>query len=770
MMRMLYANIDGQWAKAEWAGGKGGRYVPLEGEALEWLRYVLADGRFSQDVMYLLAEDDGDWIAAGNIVPLEPASKRYKNKVLTVTPPSGRSIEFQHDNDGWLDSLAKSSKVPLAVAVVDDVPTLVWLNDGGYDGWRNERAEADHARQLGKKHTSGEFFINPYSFVPLPERMHRARPRGHACLAPDGLSGWFNWVLTMRTELLLAADQPGLDDQLLSYPGSSLRGALRSLHEAMAGGCMRILDDSYVPVHREPMNAYRDGKDQLAVVRAIDPITHAVTSVEVAKRTCWVELGVLQGAAPQGPLHSGKECSVNPSHIVHSAASKRYEVRVPGSVTQGTGWMMHITDANARQDGHQYLAAVGEFTGDPQNLRPISASTWTRFVKACEGSGDMVGVHGAPDTAMTSPGQGDWPGVNVRHRGVHVGRRRKVDGWLAVGDTVWLSADGDLKMAAIWRRHGRHSVADRMDSAFLPCKDPKDLCPTCAVFGSIRADRSDDHEQAGYRTHVHVGWAVSSETVRSVERCLPPLRAPKPSAGGFYLEAPSAKDGSASTDPGHEVAAHWREKEERKGGPGLRRVRGRKFYWHGQQPGGRQVAQEHNATQHNRAMAIPAGTVLRARVTFDNLDMEQLGWLLAAAQPSTLLGGEAFVHIGGGKPLGYGTAHPEIEDLHVFDAASRYGTGTSPVTQAQAIASIAGLVDRRGLAQVHQALRRLLGPDTVSADRLSYPTTEPFSAQGGTEFDASFKWFAKHSGGRYGDLVPLPDATDRDPFLRGAGQ
>ena len=60
----------------------------------------------------------------------------------------------------------------------------------------------------------------------------------------------------------------------------------------------------------------------------------------------------------------------------------------------------------------------------------------------------------------------------------------------------------------------------------------------------------------------------------------------------------------------------------------------------------------------------------------------------------------------------------------------------------------------------------MLAPDTVPADRIWYPPAENFRQrdQVKTEgnrryypFDRSFTWFARHSGGRCGDLVPLLD-------------
>lgn len=773
-MKALYRRIDGRWARAEWNGGEGGRYRYPPSAELELFELILenseADGLAEAE--FFLCDTD-EMV----VVPFLPARKKFRGRKVICTSPDGSAeVIFDEASQEWLSSLANTLSVCLAIAHDGTASRLVWLDDGGKAAWIDTRQRADLVKQerltrkaqsalqsaLQGRVNSGDYFVNPYSFCPLPDRIHRSAPRDHNRLATDGVSGWFDWVLTLRTDLLLPQDQPAVSDELLAYPGASLRGALRSLHEAIAGGCMRVLDESFVPVHRDPMNAYRHGKDRLAIVHEIDPITHAVTQIELLEEVCWVEKSVMQSAGIAA-LGSGQVFHLDETKIRFNGDNRRDEVRTPGAAGPGTDWVMHLTESMPLRDQRHYCVAVGKQTGRAANLRQISAQQWADFVDACDGSRDMVGVTRAPDTALAAPGTRGWPGMNVRHGGKLVGRRRQVDGWLAKGDTVWLSRDGALKMAVIWRSHGEHPVSERVNPEHLPCSDPGLLCPTCAVFGAIGSARTGSNERAGYRSHVHVGWASTDAEVSSSPRALPPLRSPKPSSGGFYLEAPLAQDRRADKGEDHVIASHWRGQRNSAGEPLA--IRGRKFYWHGQEPGGRQQPRAHNADQHGLAQAIPAGTVLRARVSFDNLDVEQLGWLLAAAQPRDLFEGGGMIHLGGGKPLGYGTAVPEIENIRIFDAAERYGVGSTTLTHEQALDYVKALVDDRGLGLTHRALKQLLDPETVTASRINYPTARPFGARGTAAFDKAFEWFSTHSGGREGDLVPLPDAWEIDQYL-----
>lgn len=794
-------NADG-WLVAPWAGGLGGSYEASDDPA--WLDAVAADALGADpvpqgDAFFIGLTEDG---MVSELLPLSVANKQLQQGTLTATDPtqgdqcsvdeklvgtwlqsltSGLYKALSEDRRArapraWLQSLA-NGPTRLAVVARDGHSILAWLEDGGREGWlaereRGERHQLETAQrtEAKRKLDSGDAFINPYSFVPLPQEITRSAPRGHHDGAA-GLSGWFDWELTLQTDLLLPQGVSA-SDEVLSYPGSALRGALRSLHETVAGGCMRVLDESYVPVHREPMNAYHDGSDLLAVVREIDPMTHAVTKVEVVDRVYWVPIQVLQ--AGLGALYSGMTLRLDTSTAAPVPVKNRWEVAAPGSATPGSDYVMHITAAGARRPNHTYYVAVGRLSG---RNTAITDSTWQQFITACEGSQDLVGATAMGDTSGEVPGAGDWPAADVRYDGTYIGKRRRTDGWLGVGDTVWLTGGTrtrprELKMATIWRSRGDLDlpVSKRMPTDLLPCSSPTHLCPTCAVFGSIRADRSDDHEQAAYRTHINVGWARSvtvdgtDAAVSSETRGLPPLRSPKPSSGGFYLDAPTARYRRASTAKDHVPQFHWRNQPDESGQP--RRIRGRKYYWHGQADGGRQTPRNHNTDQHGEAQSVDAGVILRARITFDNLDAEQLGWLLVAAQPDQLFGETCHIHLGGGKPLGYGTAAPRIENLVLFEPAERYGGATTTtVTRAQAIEQVAGLVTVRGLTETHRALARLLRPDAVDADRISYPTSEPFSRQATKAFAESFGWFGKHSGGRIGDLVPLPEASNLDQYL-----
>jgi hypothetical protein len=124
-------------------------------------------------------------------------------------------------------------------------------------------------------------FVNPYAFVRHVPELARKSPAGHAQMADGQLSGVLKVTLTARTPLLIGGyGKPGQEgceiprrkDGTAMVPGSGVMGAVRSLHEALTGSCLRVLNTDFVPVHRHPASTSvtTDVDLRLAVVTKVD--------------------------------------------------------------------------------------------------------------------------------------------------------------------------------------------------------------------------------------------------------------------------------------------------------------------------------------------------------------------------------------------------------------------------------------------------------------------------------------------------------------------
>lgn len=664
------------------------------------------------------------------------------------------------------------------------------------------RKKAGEIREKLKEfHDGGKAFINPYTFVPLPDKVKRDKPHGHARAVEGGLTGYLDVEFAFRSPLMMPVDwnTPGETtvtgtriEERVTVPGSSVRGAVRSLFEVISSSCLSILDPDYRPAHRASLEMRPDKR--LAVVDEVDS-DGKVISVLPTSKVVWIRAEALWhlfgGAAG---LRSGVRISLDENAIYERSFGgdkgkpvKREQLKPEGEPTlkKGGDWVVHVADAGTKGDhpaDHIYVA-VGKLETTPIRLGEM---TWEDYRELCRYSVDVTGGKLAPSAPAWDAEEWAGVAVMVRHtdrNGGHVvtaiGKRRKSDGALAPGDSVWITTRSEggervvtgLTMSSSWRELGKGPIRNRLpDESLLPCRDPDELCPACATFGFIEAraegQRRDQAEHNAYASHLRFGAFETDAPVPLRLVLPPPTRSPRPSAGAFYLEPLTAEGENREAGVAElgKPASRWGGQLD---SSGMRRIAGRKFYWHGQEPKDttltpRQVRRAHypkeGAPDCQETMRwITEGTpVLKGRIHFENIDARQLGLLMLALEPRELakragitVNGELATHLGGGKGLGFGTAVGRITATCIQDAAGRYRAGAGKVE-----------VDPWGAAmQVIDpdvpwitGLVKALGTESVPADRIWYPTMGNFTQRDSDvqqkKFDKSFEYYARFSGGK----------------------
>ena len=425
------------------------------------------------------------------------------------------------------------------------------------------RKKAGETREKLKEfHDGGNAFINPYTFVPLPDKVKRDKPHGHARAVEGGLTGYLDVEFAFRSPLMMPVDWNIPEEttatgtrieERVTVPGSSVRGAVRSLFEVISSSCLSILDPDYRPAHRASLEMRPD--KQLAVVDEVDS-DGKVISVLPTSRVVWIRAEALwrlfDGAAG---LRSGVRISLDEQAIYERSFGgnkgkpvKREQLKPEGesTLTEGGDWVVHVADAGTKGDhpaDHIYVA-VGKLETTPIRLGEM---TWEDYRELCRYSVDVTGGELAP--SAPSWDAEEWAGVAVlvRHRsGTTIGKRRKSDGALAPGDSVWITTGSEggervvagLTMSSSWRELGKGPIRDRLpDESLLPCRDPDELCPACATFGFIEAraegQRRDQAEHNAYASHLRFG-AFETDAPVPLRLVLPPnTRYPRTSAGAF---------------------------------------------------------------------------------------------------------------------------------------------------------------------------------------------------------------------------------------------
>ncbi|MEU3049548.1 TIGR03986 family CRISPR-associated RAMP protein [Streptomyces sp. NPDC006984] len=581
-------------------------------------------------------------------------------------------------------------------------------------------------------------FVNPYTFVSLPkgepEAGWRCEPAGHERLAAECYSGVVEVELTARSPLLLRQVYAGADGSFprravagfegrVPYlPGSSLAGAVRSLHETLAGGCLRVFNGGFRPGYRDQVRARPPGW-RLARVDEVDEDGRPTRMQLCPQAPVWVESAALHRALGGAEhLRTGARVTVDgPGEEVFG----RRQVQEPELVRGGGDWVVLVTDAGTRRRTRKnpaggaalrgrYFCAAGRLD-DTVRAAVFDDGVWEGFLDSVEGTNDLREFRQETAGDDSRP---CWKQVRHPRDGALLGRRIAARRRLYAEQVVWVLPEvsgqtlvlRDMALAVVWRHAGGVDRArERVPAHALACTSPRFLCPSCRVFGSADTETRGGRgraEQNAYRGHVRFGDALPREVYETRQEWLPPMGAPKPGAGQFYLNRDQGSENTTAAGVNARPLREWGSEGD--GGGRRRGLRGRKQYWLTGTPGNRpyfrassknprvfhEEVYEPGNKMLGRGESVAAGAVFTARVHFENLGEADLGGLLCALDPALLLepcdapdreanGGriEYGWAVGGGRPLGFGTVTSRVGLVRVDDAASRYLGGAGPAVE-----------------------------------------------------------------------------------------
>ncbi|MER5493456.1 TIGR03986 family CRISPR-associated RAMP protein [Streptomyces sp. NPDC002490] len=690
--------------------------------------------------------------------------------------------------------------------------------------------------------TADDTFINPYTLTSLAKEAPpgwRTAGAGHGRLAEGRYAGSVDVEVTARSPLLLrdvyqegqggevgrfpVRRFPGFADPVPYLPGSSLAGAVRSLHETLAGGCLRVFAAEFRPGYRDQARA-RPGAWRLAQVREVDEDGRPSRMELCPGDPVWVESAALhQALGGAGNLRTGARVTLLDRGV---EALGRHQVTEPHQVRAGGSWVVLVTDAQTRKKERKnpaggarlpgrYFCATGELEGRTRAVT-LPDAVWQRFLDAVDDTKDMreFRQQRRPVTEATLPtGKVFHPGKDGKLLGLRALARRR----LFVDQVVWVLpgitdpqhlAVEELTLAQLWRHAGGTTTAgQRVPEHLLACTDHRQLCPSCRIFGAADTEGEDGRtgraEQRSYRGHVRFGDAVPHRAHPTEIRHLPPLGSPKPGAGQVYFTHSGKLEGRTATTSQGPPLREWGSEGDHNA---ERRLRGRKQYWltgsAQLRPYFRATATEPDAFETlyekedrlpaqngqqeknqllSQAESLPAGSVFTFRVHFENLDAAELGGLLCAVDPALVLrdadeADDAYGWaVGGGRPLGFGTVTARVCALSPADAASRYLGGPPPALDVQgAVAAFRASVspDLRRLWK--SQLRKVLRLDWAAPDRVWYPPAATLATPD-ERFDTkalkpSFTFWNETSGGRAQKVNfpyrQLPSAGAPNPAMK----
>ncbi len=628
-------------------------------------------------------------------------------------------------------------------------------------------------------------FVNPYTFVPLPRKVVCGQPPGHdpgPDEARERYVGALEVTWRIQSPLAIPTEEWGSIGGDVRIPGSSIKGAVRSTHEMLFGGCLRQVDLGYRPTYRQlpTMDALKDWR--MAVVLDDDEVL--LCEKEDPKRRSSIDSKALCERVGDR-ARTGDVIAVNSDDDWKDRSelrvAERFQVlqrpaEVSGYENLAGCYVVLITKKGARRDAVRatWYWSLGKLTRERATFSEKATRDFSWAMMEARPDGER------------------W--INVFRGKTKLGQARGNEHALEPGSVIWVKArDGKvtaIKLSQFWRERSKECLGDRIPQETKPCDGENlRLCPSCSVFGSADTlnDQADTDErrregdQRSYAAHVRFGSAIGVD-LQGDEVTLAPLGQPHPGAGLTYLEPTSPEAAPASRD---ERWSRWDSDSTPK-----RQLRGRKFYWHsnperqldhlkhtqgvGDVPGRHLKREHHSADMCTKAQLVTGGT-FRQTITFDGLDRFGVASLLAALQPGRLLGdGEFALHLGRGKPLGLGSVTAEITAARITTVAARYGD-KAEIPLETFVIDPAEVRTRCGdLDAVHEGARKVLRLDGLGENwwKVTYPTTQPWRQFGSKKFDESFTFFKDFGGPaqsknrkvswKPGAWRPMPEITADD--------
>lgn len=636
-------------------------------------------------------------------------------------------------------------------------------------------------------------FVNPYTFVPLPQKVVRAAPLGHDPgpeEAQERYVGTLEVTWHLHSPMAIPTDEWGTIGSEVRIPGSSVKGAVRSVHEVLFGGCLRQVDLGYRPTYRQLPNMDALEGWQMAVVLGGDEVL--LCEKEDPKRRSSIDSEALRQCVGDR-ARTGDVIAVNSPNDWKNKPERRVaeQFQVLDRPADPSGYealvgkyVVLITKEGARRE----TATINGKTVPTKWYWSLGKLTTQRATFSQQAKLDFswAMVEARPDNEK-------W--VDVKRKGVKLGQALGNTHALEPGSVIWVQTrDGAvtaIKLSQFWRARSKDSLQQRIPKDTHPCSgEGLLLCPSCSVFGSadtlndkhVSDERRREGEQWSYAAHVRFGAAVGVN-LEGDELALAPLGQPHLGAGQTYLDS--------TPEPPTPKSRDMRRSRWDSDGKQKRQLRGRKFYWHSNPerqlahlkrheqvsdvPGRHLKRDHHGDDMCTQAQLVTSGE-FRQTITFDGLDRFGVASLLAALQPGRILGdGEFALHLGRGKPLGLGSVTAEITAARITTVAGRYGGG-APVP-IEAFTLDPGEVKNRcgDLQAVHDGARKVLDLNGLGEHwwQVTYPTTAEWKEFNTKEFDESFRFFKdfggpaqsdgrKNASWKPGAWKPMPPITTAD--------
>jgi len=496
-----------------------------------------------------------------------------------------------------------------------------------------------------------------------------------------------------------------------AVPGTSLRGMIRSVFEAVTNSCLPTISDARLSYHLPPAKALKlvpacveqDDKSKkwhLRLLPGTKPV-NADKNDNSPQHAAWVPLYLGKALRPSrnitGASQYAKRANISLNGLTHKSHCLALLKRITHSSGRFSFWNVEkLVPIGRRADlggpkaderiEEGFLCITGQNIENKHDERFFFAAGGLTSAKSIELNDDKV--------------RHDYQILIQDYQNRHAESIRQLikkevapelpyddkaaysrfivnknESELTNGDLVYamISKNGQVEFivpVSIPRVAYDDSISDLLpDNALRPCDEYNCLCPACRVFGWVyRTKRGEKIEQVAYAGRAQFAHAILKESNGTLpELPLAILSSPKPTTTLFYLKP---RDGA--------IPVKWTSESAAKGyALEFNTLRGRKFYRHHKQANEKIYQRtDSRCDDQNRTIrdALAPGAVFEFTIKFENLAPVELGALLWSLE----MDHQSFHRLGFAKPLGFGSVKITVSELKVLNPIKRYTALDTP--------------------------------------------------------------------------------------------
>ncbi len=552
-------------------------------------------------------------------------------------------------------------------------------------------------------HRNWSLANNPYNFVPHDPAGLAWREPAPNLAKRQGLSGTLTCRLHTETPLIIGGerDNSATPPSIVFFrihnqpaiPGSSLRGTIRSVFEAITNSCFSVFDGTRL--HRR---AYSGETTKFAAGRVIElPRGDRPGKIEKMDRA-WISNSSLQEVVqvefhkdPHAPGQGGTRSVTLAAMPAAAAPTHKCWVKLHNSPAGEAGKVKRYKGSRGRNIPIKHdLYLVEDILLQPPS--PAQAGSYREGILKITGDNFPTRKRERVFVFQENPAiysfqdvdRVDYNEILRDQLEAYEGRPGAFDltekNELHVGSLVYFKFDDKgknkeahmvsrVEVPRLFYEYSREDVLP--DPALQPCTDPASLCPACRLFGFVADDKS-----LASRITFSDALPEKEPTMSKPNFPLRVLATPQPGSVNLYLQDPSNPDVVRDYDGTRIIKKNKVDVED----VGPVELRGRKFY---------KRHSAHNSQAHLERFRRPANdptermagnieAVLDGTFTFSlrfrDLEPYELGALIYTLELE-----ENMRHaLGMGKPFGFGRVKIEVSPKEsVLDAENGFDDFTA---------------------------------------------------------------------------------------------